>query len=73
MRQSTITFGVILFAFVVYITMRGQLPAYLDLFKSKPKEASSSGGDSKLSKAFKYFKKNAENAARVYMGLPPKS
>lgn len=35
MRQSTLTFGVLLFIFVVYITVRGQLPAYLSLFKRK--------------------------------------
>lgn len=36
MKQSTIIFGAILFAYVVYITMRGQLPAFLDLFSSAP-------------------------------------
>lgn len=29
MSQSTIIAGVILFAFVVFITMRGELPKYL--------------------------------------------
>lgn len=29
MSQSTVIAGVILFAFIIYITMRGQLPAYL--------------------------------------------
>jgi hypothetical protein len=43
MRQSTLTFGVLLFMFVVYITVRGQLPAYLALFKSKKPAAKSSG------------------------------
>jgi hypothetical protein len=33
LRQSTVIFGTLLFAFIVYITLRGQLPAYLDLFK----------------------------------------
>lgn len=37
MKQSTVTFGVLLFAFVVYITLRGQLPSYLSLFTSKKK------------------------------------
>lgn len=32
MRQSTIIFGVIVFAFIVYITLRGQLSGYLSLF-----------------------------------------
>lgn len=32
MRQSTIIFGTLLLAFVIYITLRGQLPAYLGLF-----------------------------------------
>lgn len=34
MRQSTVIFGVLILAFVIYITMRGQLPAYLALFSS---------------------------------------
>lgn len=33
MRQSTLIFGALIFAFVIYITMRGQLPAYVDLFR----------------------------------------
>lgn len=32
MRQSTIIFGTLVFAFVIYITVRGQLPAYFSLF-----------------------------------------
>lgn len=55
MRQSTVTFGVILFAFIVYITVRGQLPSYIALFKSKQHAkvtvtggASSSGGGSSI-------------------------
>lgn len=52
MRQSTVIFGAILFAFVVYITMRGQLDDYIDLFKSKPKaSASSSSGSNVLGDA----------------------
>jgi hypothetical protein len=31
-RQSTIIFGTLLAAFVIYITLRGQLPDYLALF-----------------------------------------
>jgi len=38
LRQSNVIFGTLIFAFIVFITMRGQLPAYLDLFKSKPPE-----------------------------------
>lgn len=44
MRQSNVIFGTLLFAFLVYVTMRGQLPQYLDLFKAKPQEQSSSSG-----------------------------
>lgn len=48
MRPSTLTFGVLLFVFVVYITVRGQLPAYIALFKRKSAggttTSSSSGG-----------------------------
>lgn len=32
MKQSTIIFGVIIFLFVVYITMRGDLPKWFELF-----------------------------------------
>lgn len=35
MRQSTIIFGSLLLAFVIYITLRGQLPSYLGLFTGK--------------------------------------
>jgi len=35
MRQSNVIFGAIVFAFLVYITTRGQLPAYLGLFRSR--------------------------------------
>jgi hypothetical protein len=35
MRQSTIIFGTILVAFVMYITLRGQLNSYLGLFSGK--------------------------------------
>lgn len=40
MRQSNVIFGALLFAFIVYITVRGQLPAYLDLFRGKGSGAS---------------------------------
>lgn len=40
--QSNVIFGTIILAFVVYITMRDQLPAYLDLFKKKEKSEGSS-------------------------------
>lgn len=32
MKQSTIIFVTLLVAFVIYITIRGQLPAYFSLF-----------------------------------------
>lgn len=47
MKQSTVIFATLTFAFVVYITLRGQLPAYLALFSSShdnPTPASSGGG-----------------------------
>ena len=52
MRQSNVIFGTLIFAFIVFITMRGQLPAYLDLFKSKPPEVK----NSKSSSIFDGFK-----------------
>ena len=41
MRQSTIIFGTLLFSFIVYITLRGQMPEYLGLFTAKAKSAQS--------------------------------
>ncbi len=35
MSQSNLIFGILLFAFIVYITSRGQLPDYISLFTSK--------------------------------------
>lgn len=31
MNQSTVIFGVLIFAFVVFITTRGELPAYMSV------------------------------------------
>jgi len=31
MNQSTVIFGVLIFAFIVFITVRGELPAYLSV------------------------------------------
>lgn len=42
MRQSTVIFGTLLLAFIVYITLRDQLPEYLALFKGKSKTAAPS-------------------------------
>lgn len=47
MKQSTIIFGSIVFAFVIYITVRGQLPDYLALFGGKKSSASSGGNADK--------------------------
>lgn len=42
MRQSSVIFGALFVAFIVFITVRGELPAYLGaLF---PKKSGSSGG-----------------------------
>jgi hypothetical protein len=35
MSQSNWIFGVLLFAFIVYITTKGELPSYIALFTSK--------------------------------------
>lgn len=43
MRQSTIIFGAIVFAFIVYITLRGQLQSYLSLFTKKSGETLEAG------------------------------
>lgn len=57
MRQSTLVFAILLFAFLVYITGRGQLPQYLLLFKRKDQQTatinnSSSSGGSPLDAVF---------------------
>lgn len=31
MSQSTVIFGVLIFAFVLFITVRGELPAYMSV------------------------------------------
>ena len=70
MRQSNVIFGTLIFAFIVFITMRGQLPAYLDLFKSKPPEKkSASSGSDFFGNALSYFKKNAAIAAKAMTGM----
>lgn len=48
MRQSNVIFGVLVFAFVIYITLRGQLPAYIALFTGAdtPDTGSNSGATS---------------------------
>ena len=33
MSQSNKIFGAIVFAFIIYITAKGELPAYLGIFK----------------------------------------
>jgi hypothetical protein len=35
MSQSTITFSVILFTFLVFVTVKGELPAYMKVFGLK--------------------------------------
>jgi len=34
--QTNIMFGAILVAFIIYVTVRGQLPQYIDIFKPPP-------------------------------------
>lgn len=47
MKQSTVIFGALVFGFVVYITLRGQLPAYLGLFNSSKTSVASGGNADK--------------------------
>lgn len=49
MRQSTIIFGVLLFAFLMYITLRGQLPAYLALFSARAGTAGAAASGTSVS------------------------
>jgi len=65
LRQSNVIFGTLIFAFLVFITMRGQLPAYLDLFKSKPPEEKKSGKSSIFDGIWKHIKKNVGEASDV--------
>ena len=76
MRQSTIIFGSLLLAFVVYITLRGQLPSYLNLFTGKGANTNSKGStatqnnstDSKSSNNF-FNSVNKLNHTLSSMGL----
>lgn len=34
MSQSSVIFGTLIFAFVIYVTSRGMLPRFIDLFRS---------------------------------------
>lgn len=65
MRQSNVIFGVILFAFVMYVTMRGQLPAYLDLFKKKTDAASTTSTTSSGKSFLSSILGAATNAAQA--------
>lgn len=47
MRQSNVIFGVLIFAFVIYITLRGQLPAYLSLFTGANTPANDTNNENK--------------------------
>jgi hypothetical protein len=78
-RQSTVIFGSLVFAFIVYITLRGQLPDYLALFSSKPSSSApasnadkTSGSNSVFGDFSKYLPENLSNAmndALSTMGL----
>ena len=46
MSQSTIIAGVLLFAFIVFITMKGQLPQYLNVIGLSPSSSSNTSGAS---------------------------
>ena len=79
MRQSTVLFGALLFAFIVYITLRGQLDDYLALFSSAPSPSASAGNADKTSTSSgslgefeKYFPKDLiKNMGDIFsnMGL----
>ena len=51
MRQSTAIFGTLILAFVIYITLRGQLPRYLSLFTGANVGGTNTGSNSKGGKA----------------------
>lgn len=44
LSQSDKIFGALLIAFVIYITVRGQLPKYLSIFQHSASNSGSSGG-----------------------------
>jgi len=48
-RQSTVIFGSLVFSFIVYVTLRGQLPDYLALFSSSPSPPTSASNADKTS------------------------
>lgn len=47
MKQSNVIFGTLLLAFVIYITLRGQLPAYLSLFSGEGSSSASPSAPAK--------------------------
>ena len=46
MSQSNVIAGALALAFLLFITLRGELPAYLDLFKPKSRATATGGGQS---------------------------
>jgi len=46
MPQSVLIFGTLLFLFVVYVTLKGQLPSYLAILGLKPSASTASSSAS---------------------------
>lgn len=66
MSQSNAIAGAIALAFLVFITLRGELPLYLRLFKPAPVTTTNGGGGGGISKDdVKTAYKVAEFAATV--------
>jgi hypothetical protein len=65
MNQSTVIFGYLFVAFLIFITMRGELPVYAGFLLSTPKASGNSGnvGANTQSSATDAIKGAAEIAA----------
>lgn len=71
MRQSTVIFASLIFAFVIYITVRGQLDDYIDLFKPNGSAPSSKSNDALAGAASKTSDaiSNVLNKTKDMLGL----
>jgi hypothetical protein len=65
MKQSNVIFATLIFSFILYVTMRGQLPAYLDLFKPKSKDDKSTAKQSPLPSIGDIFGKDGSPATDI--------
>jgi hypothetical protein len=79
MRQSSVIFFFLFASFVIFITLKGELPVYLGLLLKSPgttatpgtqaSAATSTSGPSVTSQVANYEVSNASQAAQVFLGM----